>query len=75
MRRFQGGATWLSKQEIAQAYLAKHRHNMDKLHELGELMILDVGRAMDPEDVPNSFEEWGKHEAIRNRGMYAPGLL
>ena len=56
MLRFQGGATWLSKQEACQKYIQKHQYNEDKLIELAELMRVDVGADIPPEEVQLRFE-------------------
>ena len=50
--RFQGGQTWLSKQEVAKRFIEKHKHNTDKLVEIAELIRSDVGYEIPSEEVP-----------------------
>ena len=74
--RFQGGATWLSKQEVVQKFITKHEHDADKWLELSELMREDLGgEDVDPEDVPGRLRDWGEHDAVQKRGVYAARLI
>ena len=70
--RYQSGATWLQKQEVAQDFIAKHRFDNEKWQELAELIRHDVGYEVDSEAVPASLEEWARTDAVTKRGMYAP---
>ena len=73
--RFQGGATWLSKQEIARQYVEKHKRDESKFIELAELMKLDIGEDVSADEMPSRIEEWAKLDIVQKRGVYAPQLI
>ena len=72
--RFQGGATWLSKQELAERFVEKHKHNHDKWLEIAELMRADLGNEIGLEDLQQVVLDWAKHDAVTKRGVYATCL-
>ena len=72
MLRFQGGATWLSKQQAARKFADRYRFDAEKMRDMAELMRLDCGHDTDPEEVPTMIADWGSADAVRKRGMYVP---
>ena len=73
--RFQGGQTWLTKQDVAARYVEKHRYNADHWSEISELMQMDQGPDVEPDGLPSHILELAKHEAIEKRGMYASCVM
>ena len=68
--RFQGGATWLSKQDMAERFVQKYQYDEEKLTEMAELMRSDLGCEVPAEAVPGSIQEWATMDAVQKRGMY-----
>ncbi|CAE7529107.1 unnamed protein product, partial [Symbiodinium necroappetens] len=66
--RFQGGATWLSKQGMAERFVQKYQYDEEKLTEMAELMRSDLGCEVPAEAVPGSIQEWAT--MVRGKGWF-----